>query len=53
VHARMIELQNFNHARQLLLNLFESSRCGDLIDARRRKFDQGTTRKGVKDRVKT
>src|SRR6516165_2274941 len=34
VHARMIQFQNINHPRQLLLNFFESGGCACLIDAR-------------------
>ena len=36
VHARMIQFQNINHPRQLLLNFFESGGCAYLIDARPR-----------------
>src|SRR6266852_7236220 len=33
VHPRMIQFQDINHPRQLLLNFFESRRCSDRIDA--------------------
>jgi hypothetical protein len=36
VHTRMIQFQNINHPRQLLLNFSQGSRVADLIDARPR-----------------
>src|ERR1700752_1573531 len=41
VHARMIRLQDIQHARQLLPHFFESSRCGDRLDLRARSWWKG------------